>query len=64
MQDCKLKPGENMLCTEIFSDMQKEELLAKIYLYRDGVKDVHVVVQFAYLLLSYSKFELMLLRAC
>ena len=40
----KLKPGENVLCTEIVSDiqnnfstqdvLQKEELLTKIYLYR------------------------------
>ena len=39
---CKLKPGENMLCTDIVSDIQnnfctphvqqKEELLTKIYM--------------------------------
>ena len=41
-ENSKLKPGENMLCAEIVSDiqnnfcthvLQKEELLTKIYLY-------------------------------
>ena len=55
-ENSKLKPGENMLCTEIVSDiqnnfctkhvlphvLQKEEFLKKIYLYMKGGKSQKV----------------------